>query len=54
MKRINWNHVFALLTVLAICLIAVFSGRDLELSLDGLRLHSPQSQTAPTKLVPAG
>lgn len=52
MKRINWTHVFTLLTVLAICLLAVLSGRDLELGPDGLRLHSPQSLTAPATPAP--
>lgn len=48
MQRFNPTHIFWMATIIALSLIAVWSGRDLELGPDGLKLQHPQSQTAET------
>jgi len=39
MKSLDPNKTLLILAIIAVCLIAVFSGRDLELGPDGLKLQ---------------
>lgn len=52
MKSLDPNKTVLILAIIAVCLIAVFSGRDLELGPDGLKLHKPPAEQRQTLSAP--